>query len=161
MTDDDGIRGAMQIVGEHIESKICYVFEGLEFMTIDHIVEDGRVLYQGASSWLNGIWRDYYCRDYYWNQEYETNRKFLLQTARSPMIMPKPQFVEVHWQDPAQAIHSVFERDATGKLVYRRESKLHEAVEEYNADHDVILPPLHALMCCLVGIDAYPWRERS
>jgi hypothetical protein len=140
---------------------VVHVFEERAFNTIDHVLgDDRRIEFEGVSTWLNRQWTTYYCDRYFWNQEFETNKRWLLQVIRSKMIKPKPQFIEIDWQDEGQALHTVMERAEFNQLRYRKDGGLFRAIEEWTADNGKILPAMHALMCCLVGIERYPWRGK-
>lgn len=159
--------GFVLIIGQSIVTGKRLVFEERAFSCVDPIVgADGRIEFDGVASWFNQVWTSYACRDYYWHQDEQTHKAYLLQVIRSLMIEPKPQFIEVPWQDEEQVTPLYWKYLNTDRLKYKGADaggELHGQLRQYQlamgAEKIESFPAVLALMCALAGMERSPWRE--
>lgn len=158
------MEGFALMAGRHEPTGVVYVVAQRPFVTIDHVQDaDGRIRHEGLSTWFVDCWAQWFADLYCWRQPWETNCRHLKQVLDSPMVQPKPHFVELDWADDADARLIVHETEAEDRLVYERESPLHRAIMEYSvadpADRGRF-PAVHALTCALYGMTWVP-REKG
>jgi hypothetical protein len=171
--------GFVLLIGQNIVTGKRLVFEERSFSCVDPIINtDGRIEFDGVASWFNQVWTSYACRDYYWHQDEQTHKAYLLQVIRSLMIEPKPQFIEVPWQDEEQVTPLYWKYLNTDRLKYKAAAhassgdyagqdggELHGQLRQYQlamgAEKIESFPAVLALMCALAGMERSPWRERK
>ena len=158
--DEIEINGFAVMAGQDVVTKQIYIFEQTQWVTIDDILSPNRgIRYDGLSHWLNRIWSKYFAQTFYFIQPDEVYRRFSLQILRSPMISPKPRIVEIYGDEPRNLIPVIWRLIKTGSLEIERESILAEQLSQSFTDDKKLLPAVHALGCCLMGIERYPWRK--
>ena len=155
MMTDLGFSGYAILCGRNMVTKTNYVFEEREFKVINHLIEDEKLIYEGLSSWFPEMWKTYFADTFFFNQDYETQKKYRTQIFRSALANPSPRFLQVRWQDKQQPMHTIFEKDTLGQLKYRSKGGLKKQMEIYSTGETEDLPALHALKCALVGMDKY------
>lgn len=150
------------VVGcEDINTGIVHIFEYKKFHVIDNIVEDNKIIHEGVSSWFNMCWAKYYCRKFFYSQDYELSRKYRLDIHRSPMIQPKPEIIEIESYDEADRQHIIWSRVKTRKIRYESNSELYRLLELMKKGDKTVRPEIYALQVLLCGIDRYPFRKRE
>ncbi len=161
---DLGAAGFVLLAGQNVETGVIYVFEERPFLTIDHVigVED-KIEFEGCCQWFNECWSYYYGRDYYWHQDPETRKTYLLELVRSKMVEPRPHLLEIDWRDDYGIEHLIWRMGNTGKLKFKADGELHDALRllEVQSDRSMLIPGVHALKCCLAGFTRYPHRKKS
>ena len=156
---DHGLRGFAVMCGQLLETKVIYVFRQADFWTVDPVLGgDNALPTQGLAVWLNHSWADLFADTYFWHQPQETHRKYLLQILRSPMVQPKPHFIEVDWSKLEQAHPTLWETLQAQRLKFSTESELHRQLRQFQAQTYETPPAVYALCCCLMGYDRYPYR---
>lgn len=154
------VNGYVLMAGQDVVTGIVYVFEQMEWVTIDNILVDGNVLrYPGLSHWFNHAWNQYFAQAYFWQQDDELARRHRLQVLRSKMVDPKPRFIEVPYSDTSDVISCIWARLAAKTLKRERDTVLNEQLEAVKAGDKQVLPAVHALGCCLLGLERFPWRK--
>jgi len=149
------------IAGQDVKTGIVHVFEQMNWVTIDDIlVKDTNVIkHHGLSHWFNMGWNKYFIRAFYFNQPDELSRRFRLQILRSAMIDPKPRFIEIHISNKNDLLSSIWHRIKTGMLEIEKDSEIGYILKETMAGDKELYPQIHALGCCLLGLEEYPWRK--
>ena len=66
---------------------------------------------------------------------------------------------EVGWSDIEEAKQVIWKFVKLGKVRIEQDSKLFKELELTKTGDKQIYPAVHALMCCLCGIERYPWRK--
>lgn len=156
------VRGYAILAGMDIETKKTYIFEEKAFSCIDHIIgESGGIEVEGASSWFNMCWTSYFADTFYYHNYGETHKKYMLQVLRSSMIKPKPCFIDAPWQDEDQALQAIYERTQQNKLFYKENGALIASLRSMNVKPDKLPPEIIALMCCISGMERYPFRKKE
>ncbi len=151
--------GYVVIAGQDIKTRKVYVFEQLEWVTIDNIVdEDNTLRYYGLSHWFNEAWTNYFATAYFWHQEEELARRFRLQVLRSDMILPKPRFIEIPTTTTSDIISCIWGAIKTNVLRREGSTPLEDQLREVKAGDKQVLPAVHALGCCLLGLERFQWR---
>ena len=158
-SDTRDFEGYILMCGQNVQTGVIQVFEQKNFVTIESILKDGAIAYQGIGPWLNSIWSRYFARDYYWHQEFQLHKRNLLQIIRSPMVDPKPQFIEVPWIDDQEAQMVVWHYVKTGKVQVEKESRLFEDLNIVKTTDKKSIPSVYALQCALIGLEAFPYRK--
>jgi hypothetical protein len=101
------------------------------------------------------MWRTYYGDTFFYQQNFEVVKKYRLQMIKNMMLEPKPRFIECKRKDNDQSMHTLFEKDMTGNLIYSRSSKIYSEMQQFEADIEQKYPALHALTCALNGYERY------
>lgn len=153
------VQGYAVLVGQDVKTKICWVFEQRDFVTVDHIIEDTKITYPGVSTWFNDCWSRYFGDKFYWNQDDELTRSYRIDVWRSDMIKPKPSLIEISWPDDRSVLHLVWKMVKTRKIRFDDGSMLHRQLGDAKKDDKKLKPAVHALSCALAGILRYPFRE--
>jgi hypothetical protein len=155
-------QGFALMCGLNIRDRVLRVFEQVSFLTVDHVLRpDGGIEREGVSAWFVEVWRRYFARTFYVNTPESVHRVFLLQTIRSPMIEPKPEFPEVFWRESREAWSLVSALIESGRLRVQEGTELDVALTRYCASPDgkLVPPAVWALMCAVFGMERSPWRE--
>ncbi|OVE80766.1 hypothetical protein BVY04_05055 [bacterium M21] len=155
-------QGFAVMLGWHVETRVMYLLAEQSFLSVEHVTnEEGFIEAPGLCRWLNQAWTDFYGDSYYWHQDYETNRKYLLETVRSPTVQPKPRYVEVEWKEDDDAWLTFWQLESQGKVVYSGASEFSRQLGQFNADDEakhVEYPALYAMMCGVNGVVGAPPR---
>lgn len=116
------VTGFAVMVAYCFSNRKYYVVGECEFSTIDNILDpDGNgIALTGACNFFNKMWTTYYALDYYWSGHSETVMKYILQVVRSPMIEPKPHFIEISPGVPGQQQQAVYELLQRNAVLWRR-----------------------------------------
>ena len=119
--------------------------------------EQKKIKYPGLSHWFNEMWNKYFIRKYFFHQPEELSRRFRLQMRRSPMIDPKPRLIEMEVVDKEDMVSVMWHWIKTGKIEISKESEVAINLQEMGKDSSQdMTPAIHALGCCLIGIEKYP-----
>jgi len=154
------IRGYAMMAGRNIETKVTYIFDEVEWLTVDHILNqsDGSVIAEGIVTWLLKTWSSYFANTYTHRQDDETLFRYQLDFSRCTMLQPKISFLDAEWNDDAQPI-SVIDRELKlSRLKMKRNSVIIRELDQFRATPDIDpinLPAMHSLMCCLSTLDRY------
>lgn len=159
-SDQPEFQGFILMCGQDVKTGEVHVFEQERFVVIDHIICQDVIKYYGISAWLNRVWTKYFARDYYWHQPHELHKRYLLQVIRSEMVAPKPQFIEVDWEDDAQAQMIVWEYITLDRVRFPKDSELHRELHLVQMKEKETSPAVYALQCALAGMERFPWRKR-
>lgn len=150
-----GLVGHAVMCGRSLDDNKVYVFDEREFVVIDHIIENNVIEYHGVTPWFIDMWQTFYGDTFFYQQDFEVAKKYRMQILKSAMIEPKPRFIECKRKDDDQSMHTLFEKDMTGKLVYSGKSKVYREMREFGADPKKEYTALHALTCALNGLERY------
>lgn len=148
------------IAGQTMEPpKEVWLFDEFEFMTVDHWFNADQTLRQeGLSAFLLKCWSKYGSRAFFYNQSVEIHKRYLLQVIDSPMISPKPEFIQTPYTEDEKIRDSIIQEYlALGKLKGDKNTKLYEQIKSAITD---IAMGEHCLRCLLGGFEAYPYIER-
>jgi len=162
----DHSEGFILLGAQNVRDKKLYVFEQTPYRAIDHIMGHDRdgctvIQWKGISSWLNEMWKSYFCSHFYYDQGDAVHRLYKNQVTRSEMIKPKPTFRKVWTKDDAGDSVMWGWLDAE-RLVIGEGSAVQHALQEYKVrPPGSVIPAVQALMCLLAGIERYPWRWES
>ncbi len=160
----DGVRdvnGCAVMVGQEVETKICYIFDVQTWIVVDSILDSNqKVEFTGIGLWFNRLWSRFFARDFYWKQDFELAKKYRLEILRSKMVKPKPQFIEVPWTDDEDALNVVWKQAKMKKLLGDKGSILSEQMALVKKGDKQVYPAVHALCCAMMGIERFPWRKR-
>lgn len=154
--------GYAVIAGQDLKTGIVHVFEQINWVTIDDILSKdikNSIKHPGLSHWLNMAWNKYFIQAFYFNQPDELSRRFRLQILRSLMISPKPRFVEVFINNKDDLLSAIWHRIKTGRLEIEKDSEIANILKETMVEDKELFPQIHALGCCLLGFEQYPWRK--
>jgi len=161
--DDEGhsrIRGYALMAGRNEDTKVTYIFDEIEWVTVDHILDqaDGSVIAEGVVTWLLRVWGNYFANTYAHRQDDETLFRYQIDFSRCSMLQPKTVFLDAEWNDDAQPV-SVINRELTlSRLKMRRDGILVKELDQFRANPDLDpsnMPAVHSLMCCLSTLDRY------
>jgi hypothetical protein len=163
-SDGRSASGHVVMVGFNLTTKKYIVFEDRDFVCVDPVVENNRIMFNGAADWFNLCWAQYFCRYWYYHQDETTHRTYLMQTIRSEMIQPKPGFIELPWTDE-NAVVPVFWQlistkriDGLSQAIVKQAGQLQGTLGKSDLG---MYPAVHALVCALAGMERWPWRERE
>jgi hypothetical protein len=156
----NSIRGYSMVAGRNVETKVTYIFDESEWVTVDHILnqDDGSIIAEGVVTWFLKMWTQYFAKIYAHRQDDETLFRYQIDFNRCTMLQPTPDFLDAEWNDDSQPI-SVINRELTlSRLKMKRDSALIRELDQFRASPDIDpsnLPAVHALMCCLSTLDRY------
>ena len=153
--------GFVLLAGREVQTNMLWVFEEIEFQTIDDVIQDGQIRFPGVSHFFNKAWAKYYAKLYFWDQPQDLHKRFSLQVYRSNSIEPKPGFIEISLTDKDEAQHIVFEHIRTGRLVLDKESELARQLESTRIDGDSLFPAVEACGRALAGLARFPFNRHS
>jgi len=160
--------GYAVMAGQDLKTGIIHVFEQVNWVTIDDILSKGTsqeslpmnaIRYPGLSHWFNMCWNKYFMQTFYFNQPDELSRRFRLQIIRSPMINPKPRIVEMFINSKDDLLSGIWHRIKTGQLEIEKGSEIGDVLKDTMVEDKILFPQIHALGCCLLGFEQYPWRK--
>lgn len=154
------IRGYALMAGRHEATKVTYIFEERNWLTVEHILDQatGAIINEGLSSWLNMIWSNYFAQMFSFRQDDETLFRYNIDIARCAMILPKPAFIDAEWNDDMQPVSVVNRELLLGRLKMRRNSILISELDQFRADEEPDAkkyPAVHALHCLMTNLDRY------
>lgn len=154
------IKGFAVMCARDEKTGTIYLMEQFEFVSIEHILDQNKVevKFAGIGNWFMDMWRVYYGNTFFYNQRFEVGRKYRNQILRSPLVTPKPKFLESPVDDKDQALHSVFEADMLGRLKYP-DGKVYLDMKENQANPDNDYIALNAFTCAINGLNKYKLRN--
>jgi len=160
---DKDVQGCALLGGQDIETKIITIFEQIDFLTIDNIIDDKTQIieYYGLGSWFNQGWAKYYAKKFFYNQPFEMAKKYRLEIIRSKMIMPNPQIISVPFVEDDEAYHMIWKMIKTKRIRIKKGSLLHEQIAMSKKGDKRMLPAVHSLACMLLGYERFPYRKKG
>ena len=162
MTGAFGNHGFIIAAGQDVKTGKVHVYDGTPWVAIDDILDkDNRVEYPGLSHWLNKTWGELFLQTFYFHQPDEMSRRYRLQILRSQMVVPKPRIVELPPVDVADMLSAIWHFVKTGAIEIESGSDLAIALAPLGKNNPVggqLHPAVHALGCCLIEIERFPWR---
>ena len=164
LNDLTGIaEGFIICAAQKLDTGTLVIFESGPFRCVDHVVdENGKVEYEGLSTWFPAVWAHYNCIEFYRSGNDETHRQYLLQVIRSEMIKPTPGFPEVQIIDQDDAQHTLFGWRTRGKIAMDPTCKLHDDLQQWeNTGRKVKLASVMALTTLVNGLERYPYHKRE
>lgn len=160
--------GFALLAGLNIKTKIVEIFEQRSFLTIEHILEQRRqpqdspkIEYYGLGPWFTKLWNRYRAKTFFWFQDFELNKRYLLEVLRSEWIVPKPAFIEVPWVDDSEAQMLVWRYVKFNKIRIEKESQLAQDLMLVQKGEKETMPSVHALQCLLTGLDRFAIKEQK
>ena len=154
--------GFAVMAGYNTETGLVKIFEQQKFVVIDNVLRsDKSIEFSGLAPWFNHNWTKYFASDYFWNQDFELAKRYRLEVLRSEMIKPKPQFIEIDWSDVEEARHIIWKYVKLAKMRIEQDSFLFQELQHIKKGEKQTLPAELALMCCLSGIERFPWRKTA
>ena len=160
------VQGYACVGAVNIRTGKLYLFSEVTFKCIDHYLKDrtNQIELVGLCTWLNEVRTRYCCDSFYYQEQPEQHRVYVVQVSRSIMIVPKPHFIEVH-ADEEQMRNSLVTWDGTDRLIFNAGGEFHKALEKYGASVQsgkVIEPPaVRGVEAMLCGVERNPWRNRA
>lgn len=154
------IRGYAMMAGRNVDTKVTYIFDEVEWVTVDHILEpsDGSIIAEGIVTWLLKIWSQYFVNTYAHRQDDETLFRYQMDFKRCTMLQPKTTFIDAEWNDDAQPFSMIQREIHLGRLKMRRDSMLIRKYDQFRATPDIDPsnePEVYSMMCCLSTLDRY------
>jgi hypothetical protein len=143
--------------GQNVKGNRVHIFEELEFVTVNDIIQDGQIRYHGLASWLNRAWSKYFAKLYFWEQPQDLHKRFSLQVYRSSSVEPKPGFIEISLSGKDEPRHIVNEYVKAGRLTLDKDSELAKQLEFARLDEGAHLPAVEALGRLLAGLQRFPF----
>lgn len=150
--------GFALIAGQATDTKEVWLFDEFAFMTVDHwFNQDQALKREGLVTFLLKCWAQYGCHTFFYSQDAELHRRYLLQCLDSAMIQPKPELIRtMYTEDEKIRDNIVQEYLALGRLKGDKNSQLYQHMTTSAMDE-----PLgkHVLRCLLAGYEANPWID--
>lgn len=158
-------QGYILVAGKNLRTGVVTIFEQQQFLVVEPIInpETQVIDYPGISNFINNAFSNYYCRKYYWHQNFEFSKKWRLDVLRSPAIEPKPQLVEVPWGEDSDAEHLIWAIIKQRLLRHDTNAELYNQLQHIKQDDkkSQILPAVRALQCVLMGMERFPLRRKN
>lgn len=158
------IGGYVILAGLDVDTGVLEVLSGRSWLVVENLIRDGAVEHKGLAPWMVKAWGNYWAGSFYFHQEYELAKQWRLQIYRSKWVEPKPHFIEIDWDRVQEPIHTLWRYVRLAKLRFPEDSEVHRRLPELKrhvSKLDDIHPAVHALLCCVAGIERYPYRERK
>ena len=158
------VEGYICLAAQDTKTKVTHIIEEMEFLSVDHIIDDQQNLIQeGIAMFLSSSFTRYGAIKWYWNQDEDIASGWRVKIYRSSQVQPQPQCIKVHWRDDRTAMGTVFSAFANGQLKGTKGSGISGDVIRMKAMPDMNMIPaaLWSLMCVVNGMNKYPWRDRS
>lgn len=150
------------LAGQDVWTKKIVIFEERSFVTVDHILRPNKTIeFDGLAPWFNRCWSHYFGCLFYWHQDFELAKKFRLETIRSQMVQPKPQFVEVPWSDDEAARMQIWKYIKLKALDGQKDGDLFRQMQQVQKEDKKTMPAVHALACLISGFERFPYRGRG
>jgi hypothetical protein len=159
------VQGYACVGALNVKTGKMFLFSETTFKCIDHYFQDGtnHIELVGLCQWLGDVRVRYCCDTFFYREQPEQHRVWIMQVSKSVMIVPKPHFVEVHADDD-QMRNALVTWIGTDRLIYNMGGAFHKALERYDASvqsgKPMFLPPIRAAQNLVVGLDRHPWRAR-
>jgi hypothetical protein len=159
-------QGYILLAGMNLNNGVITIFEQQSFLVVEPIInqENMQIDYPGISNFINNAHSNYFCRKFYWHQNFELTKKWRLDVLRSRAIEPKPVLTEVPWGDDRDADHLIWTLVKMKKLRHDLKADLASQLEDVKLKPKGIrdiLPAVRALQCALMGFQRYPLRRRG
>jgi len=160
-------QGFIIVVGKNLNTGVITIFEQQQFLVVEPIrdPETQAITYHGISNFTNNAYSNYYCRKYYWHQNWEFSKKWRLDILRSPAIEPKPILMEVPWGEDQDADHLIWMKVKQQLLRHDETAELYNQLQHIKQDDkkkkNKILPAVRALQCALMGMERFPLRRQE
>lgn len=151
--------GFVVLAGQEVQTNKIWIFEQVEFQTIDDVIQEGKVQFHGVSHFFNKAWAKYFCSLFFYAQPEATHKRFSLQIYRSQTIKPPPGFIEISLSGKDEARHIVNEYVKAGRLALGKDSELAKQLEFARLDEGAHLPAVRALGRLLAGLQRYPFAR--
>jgi len=169
-TNGPEVFGFAVMSGQDIKTGKIYIMDYTEFRSVDYILDadglikriDGQPI-PALGTWLTKCWSKYSGNYFYYRQDDETSRRYQLEILRSDMIQPKPVFVDAPWPDDQDAVMTIWQAIQNKKIIFGKKeaNPIFDQLQLLKAGDTEPHPVIHALKCMLIGIERYPYRERS
>lgn len=157
-------QGYILVAGKNLKTGVITIFEQQSFLVVEPIIdpETQEILYPGISNFINNAFSRYYCKKYYWHQNWEFSKKWRLDVLRSKAIGTNPQLVEVPWGEDQDAEHLIWTKIKQRLLRHDINAELYNQLQHIKQDDkkNQILPAVRALQCVLMGFERFPLRRR-
>lgn len=159
-------KGYAVVAGQDLADGKIYIYSQRPWVTIENILATegdpkfpvNAVKYPGLSHWFNEVWKDYYCNRFYYAQPEELSRRFRLQISRSFMIGHRPYMIEVPICSTDDFMSVIWHWIKSEKIIIEDDSEIMKDLGELKVEDKDVPPSLHALGCCLLSYDRFPWR---
>jgi hypothetical protein len=156
--------GFAVMCAQDVETKVVHVIAQRKFAVVDSIFDPQthQIEYQGIVEWFNKVRAGYFAGKYYYHQDKLVASRYYREVILSPMIQLKPMFVEVEWSDDDEALMTVWKYVTPRRLNFHIDengTQLVDELELIKMGDKSTFPSVHALVCCLNGIDKKPWRQ--
>ena len=162
--DASDFEGFALLGGLNLETQKVEIFEQRPFLTVEHVLEQDpysktkKIEYHGLGPWFNKCWNKYYAKTFYYHQDTELNKRYLLEVLHSKWINPQPHFPKVPWLDDDEAQMTVWRYVRFKKLVIEKDTQLAKELAMVKPGEKVVKPSIHALQCLLTSLDRFPPR---
>lgn len=158
-TPDGGIKGFAVVIGRHLSTNVYHWLDETEWICVDHVMEDGRVAFEGIAPWLNDVWRRFHLGQWYYHGDRELAFRYRTQIKKSEQIQPKPKMTEALWDRDEYAIAILREIKEGNRFAVPRDSITFqtEVVWSAAAPGSDMPGPMLALCSVLASMELYRW----
>jgi len=151
--------GFCLIAGQEVESRVVWVFDEFQFVSIEHWFHQGELRERGLVEFLLRCWSDFFCRHFYYQQHEQINKRYLIQCLRSEMIQPKPAFSQVPYVDEDIADNVTREYINLLKMKINKGTLLADHLNTLDMGVEEQKVGVHALRCLLAGFEFSGWKD--
>jgi hypothetical protein len=158
-TPEGGITGFAVILGRHLGAGCYYWLDETPFLCVDHVLDEGRVAYQGIAPWFSAVGVRYFIGQWYYNGDRELAWRYMTSVKKSVHVIPKPTIAEVEWVKQDYPVGVFRELKETGRLAVPGDSAVvrDDVMWAASAVGSPLPPSLVALCAVLVGMEAWRW----
>jgi hypothetical protein len=153
--------GFALLAGQTMDTGQVWIFEEVEFLTIDNYCDpDTQAMERaGLQEFFLMCWSRYGCHAFFFSEDHQVHKRYLLQCYDNDMIQPKPVFLRTPYVEEERVRDNIVEEYiALGKLRGNQNSKLYQHLTTVSVDDEP--HGVHAIRCLLAGYEANPRRNR-
>lgn len=154
----DTIHGCALIAGYNLTTDRAYIFEEIPFTCIDHILDPvtRKLLFTGLAPWFSHVYARYLGDTFYVCQPDPVRDRWEREARNTPALqVSPPRFVPCPpWGDVGNGESLIWEWMTRRRFVRFSDGPLEAEVNRYRKGEEKALPPaMHALACCLSGME--------
>lgn len=156
-------QGYVVLCGQNVMTGEVSVWEHRAFTRVEHMVKDGALVEEGVQSFFLRSWSLYGCREFYWHENGVWTAHFARAVRNCKAIEPRARFLDLVWPQNGSAEQILHGYKSACSLSIPR--SLRDAIQSRIADAErapgkILNEPMHALVCCLLGMAQRPWRAK-
>lgn len=162
----ESVSGCAILTAYNLRTDVAYVFEERTFACIDHMIDPRtrQVAHPGLAPWFLQAWAKYHGDTFYVSQPDPVRDRWERECRHSAALSQiAPRFVPApEWGDVSRGENLIWEWITRRRVKRFAGEPIDQAIRAYRKGEEKVLPaPLHALACCLSGMDGQIEQARE